>query len=42
MTTLADRTISALRATHDDLATLVSDLPEDQLRHPSGATGWRR
>jgi len=40
MTTLADRTITALRATHDDLATLISDLSEDQLRRPSGATDW--
>jgi uncharacterized protein (TIGR03083 family) len=40
MTTLTDRTITALRATHDDLATLVSDLSEDQLHRTSGATDW--
>ena len=40
MTTLADRTIAALRATHDDLTTLVPDLSETQLGGPSGATAW--
>ena len=40
MTTPADRTITALRATHDELAALVPDLSEDQLRGPSGASDW--
>lgn len=40
MTTLADRTITALRATHDDLAATVAGLAPDQLTGPSGATEW--
>ena len=40
MTTLADRTIAALRASHDVLAALVPDLTEEQLRSPSGAAEW--
>ncbi|HEY0813537.1 MAG TPA: maleylpyruvate isomerase family mycothiol-dependent enzyme [Pseudonocardia sp.] len=40
MTTLADRTIAALRATHDDLAALVPGLTDDQLTGPSGAAEW--
>ena len=40
MTTLADRTIAALRATHDDLAALVSGLTDEQLAAPSGASEW--
>ncbi len=40
MTTLADRTITALRTTHDTLAALVPTLSEDQLRGPSGAAEW--
>src|SRR5436305_2845314 len=40
MTTLADRTIAALRTTHDGLATLVPGLTEEQLTGPSGAAEW--
>lgn len=40
MTTVADRTIAALRATHDDLAGLVPALTDEQLTGPSGATDW--
>jgi uncharacterized protein (TIGR03083 family) len=40
MTTLADRTIAGLRASHDVLAALVPDLTDEQLRGPSGATEW--
>ena len=40
MTTLADRTIAALRATHDDLAALVHALTDEQLAAPSGASEW--
>jgi uncharacterized protein (TIGR03083 family) len=40
MTTLADRTIAALRANHDELAVLVPDLSDAQLRSPSGAAEW--
>ncbi len=40
MTTLADRTIAALRATHDDLAALVPGLSDEQLTGPSGAAEW--
>jgi uncharacterized protein (TIGR03083 family) len=40
MTTLADRTIAALRATHDDLASLVPDLTDGQLAGASGASEW--
>ena len=40
MTTLADRTIAALRAIHDDLAALVHGLTDEQLAAPSGASEW--
>jgi uncharacterized protein (TIGR03083 family) len=40
MTTPADRTIAALRATHDDLAALVPGLSDQQLTGPSGAAEW--
>jgi uncharacterized protein (TIGR03083 family) len=40
MTTLADRTIAALRATHDELAALVPGLTDEQLTGPSGAAEW--
>src|SRR5947208_8951411 len=40
MTTLADRTIAALRATHDGLADLVPGLTDQQLTGPSGASEW--
>src|SRR3954454_20519858 len=40
MTSLADRTIAALRATHDELAAVVPALTDDQLAGPSGASEW--
>lgn len=40
MSTLADRTIAALRATHDELSALVAGLTDDQLDLPSGAAKW--
>src|SRR3982750_4859153 len=40
MTSLADRTIASLRATHDELAGLVRTLDDDQLTRPSGASEW--
>jgi len=40
MTTLADRTIAVLRASHDAVAALVPDLSDEQLRGPSGAAEW--
>jgi uncharacterized protein (TIGR03083 family) len=40
MTTLADRTIAALRATHDDLAAQVPGLSDTQLATRSGAVEW--
>jgi uncharacterized protein (TIGR03083 family) len=40
MTSLADRTIAALRATHDGLAGLVPGLTDVQLTGPSGASEW--
>ncbi|BBH68393.1 hypothetical protein ACTI_50780 [Actinoplanes sp. OR16] len=40
MTTLAGRTIAALRSEHDDLAALVPTLSADQLTGPSGASEW--
>jgi uncharacterized protein (TIGR03083 family) len=40
VTNLADRTIAALRATYDDLASLVPQLTPEQLRGPSGAAEW--
>ncbi len=39
--TLLDRTISSLRAHHDQLADLLAALGEEQLVGPSGATEWR-
>ena len=41
MSTLADRTIAALRAEHDTLAAVVTPLTDDQLTGPSGASEWR-
>ena len=40
MTTLADRTIAALRTTHDDLAAVVPGLADEQLLATSGASEW--
>ncbi|GAA2851706.1 hypothetical protein Acy02nite_35350 [Actinoplanes cyaneus] len=40
MTSLAGRTIAALRSEHDTLATAVPALTADQLTGPSGATEW--
>lgn len=40
MTSLADRTIGALRAEHDLAAATVSHLTEEQLTGPSGAAEW--
>ena len=40
VTTLADRTIAALRAEHDGLAEVVGGLDDDQLTGPSGASQW--
>jgi uncharacterized protein (TIGR03083 family) len=40
MTSLASRTIAALRANHDTLAALVPTLSEEQLTGPSGASEW--
>ena len=40
MTSLADRTITALRDLHDELAALVPTLTESQLTGPSGASAW--
>jgi uncharacterized protein (TIGR03083 family) len=40
MTSLASRTITALRANHDTLAALVPTLTADQLTAPSGASEW--
>jgi uncharacterized protein (TIGR03083 family) len=40
MTSLASRTIAALRANHDTLAALVPTLAEEQLTGPSGASEW--
>jgi uncharacterized protein (TIGR03083 family) len=40
MTTLTDRTITALRDLHDELAVLVPTLTEAQLTGPSGASEW--
>ena len=40
MTSLADRTITALRTLHDELATVVSGLTDEQLTGPSGASEW--
>lgn len=40
MSTLATRTIEALRLEHDDLARLVTSLGEEELAAPSGASDW--
>jgi uncharacterized protein (TIGR03083 family) len=40
VTSLADRTIAALRTNHDDLAALVPGLSTEQLTGPSGASEW--
>jgi uncharacterized protein (TIGR03083 family) len=40
MSTLADRTISALRSNHDELAALVPGLSDAQLSTTSGAAEW--
>ncbi|MEV6302671.1 maleylpyruvate isomerase family mycothiol-dependent enzyme [Actinoplanes sp. NPDC051861] len=40
MSTLAGRSIAALRSEHDNLATLVPTLSADQLTGPSGASAW--
>jgi uncharacterized protein (TIGR03083 family) len=40
MSTLADRTIAALRINHDALAALVPTLTDAQLTGPSGASEW--
>jgi uncharacterized protein (TIGR03083 family) len=40
MTTLAGRTITALRSEHDTLASTVPTLSTDQLTGPSGASEW--
>jgi uncharacterized protein (TIGR03083 family) len=40
MTTLAARTIAALRGEHDSLASIVTTLSSDQLTGPSGASEW--
>ncbi|SIM63471.1 maleylpyruvate isomerase family mycothiol-dependent enzyme [Micromonospora cremea] len=41
MSTAADQIIAALRAGHEELATLVRDLKEDDLLLPSGASEWQ-
>jgi uncharacterized protein (TIGR03083 family) len=40
MDSLADRTIAALRTNHDELATFVAGLSDEQLTGPSGAAEW--
>ncbi len=40
MTSPADRSILALRATHDELAAVVNRLSDEQLTGPSGASEW--
>ncbi|WP_250035019.1 maleylpyruvate isomerase family mycothiol-dependent enzyme [Paractinoplanes maris] len=40
MTTLADRTIAALRAEHDGLVSALGAFTPDQLTGPSGASDW--
>ncbi|MEV7630502.1 maleylpyruvate isomerase family mycothiol-dependent enzyme [Actinoplanes sp. NPDC089786] len=40
MTTLAGRTIAALRSEHDTLASIVRGLSAEQLISPSGASDW--
>lgn len=41
MSTPADQIIHALRAGHEELAALVRDLKDDDLREPSGASEWQ-
>ncbi|MFI5925663.1 maleylpyruvate isomerase family mycothiol-dependent enzyme [Micromonospora sp. NPDC051543] len=41
MSTAADQIIHALRAGHEELAALVRDLKDDDLRQPSGASEWQ-
>ena len=38
--TLTDRTIAAIRHTHDHLADAAASLTEEQLTGPSGASEW--
>jgi uncharacterized protein (TIGR03083 family) len=40
MTTLAERTIDALRVTHDELAGVVRGLSDEDLTRPSAASEW--
>ncbi|PKH37734.1 TIGR03083 family protein [Nocardioides alpinus] len=40
MTDLLDRTITALRTNHDEVAALATELSEEQLLGPSGAEEW--
>lgn len=40
MSELADRTITALRAEHDGMVTLLPNLADEQLEGPSGASEW--
>jgi uncharacterized protein (TIGR03083 family) len=40
VTDLTDRSIAALRAHHDRLSKVVSDLSDEQLSGPSGAADW--
>jgi len=40
MSTLADRSIAALRTVHDELAGVVPALTDEQLTGPSGASEW--
>lgn len=40
MSTLADRSIDALRSVHDGLAAVVPGLTDEQLDGPSGASEW--
>ncbi|HEX7460652.1 MAG TPA: maleylpyruvate isomerase N-terminal domain-containing protein, partial [Dermatophilaceae bacterium] len=40
MSTLADRTISALRGNHDQLTARVSGLDEEDLARQSGSSQW--
>ena len=40
MTSPADRTIDALRSTHDELAAVVRELSDEQLESISGASEW--
>jgi uncharacterized protein (TIGR03083 family) len=40
VTELSDRTIAALRVTHDELTSVVTGLSDEQLSAPSGASQW--